>query len=73
MSEKLHIEYPALIYKSRRNNNFIANCIMYNLIGFGKTEKDAIENLEKSMTQTLDKYEISIKPMYEINLPFVTN
>ena len=69
MTTKICVEYPALIYKSRKNNNFIANCIMYNLIGFGKTEDDAIDNLQRSMNQTLNKYEIQIKPMYKISLP----
>jgi predicted RNase H-like HicB family nuclease len=66
MTDKTLIEYPALIYKNRKNNAYIANCIMFNLIGFGKTENQAIANLEQSMNDILKDYDITIKPMYEI-------
>ena len=32
------VEYPALIYKNNKNNLFIANCLIKNLVGMGKTE-----------------------------------
>lgn len=57
------VEYPAIVYKNRKNNAYIANCIMYNLVGLGKTEEKAIANLEKSMNEALQDYEIRIKPM----------
>lgn len=62
------VEYPALIYKSRKNNAFVANCIMYNLMGYGKTEEDAMVNLEKSMNDVIKDYHVVIKPMYEMAL-----
>jgi len=68
MSLKKTVEYPALVYKNRKNNAYIANCIMYNLIGFGKTEIEAVANLEKSMNDVLDKYNIIIKPMKKLAL-----
>lgn len=56
-------EYPAMIYKSHRNNVFVANCIIKNLIGFGKTEEDALENLKDSL-QSMTKSEVVVTPMY---------
>jgi len=70
MGKKTIIEYPAMVYKNRRNNAYIANCIMFNLIGMGKTEADAIANLEKSMKDVLKEYEIIIKPMKKIALSY---
>lgn len=58
---KTTVEYPAMVYK--KNNTYIANCIMHNLIGFGKTELDAVENLQKSMNEVLESYDVIIKPM----------
>ena len=60
------IEYPALIYKDRKNKAFIANCIMFNIVGFGKTEEDAISNLESSMKEVLEEYQVTIKPMHKM-------
>ena len=57
------IEYPAMIYKTNRNRTFIANCIIKNIIGFGKTEEDAIKNLKESL-ESSDKSEFCIKPVY---------
>lgn len=62
------IEYPAMVYKNRKNNAFIANCIMFNLVGYGKTEEDAVTNLERSMNEALDEYNIVIKPMQKMAL-----
>ena len=61
MTQKTMVEYPAMVYK--KNNTYIANCIMHNLIGFGRTEIDAIENLQKSMNEVLEAYDVIIKPM----------
>ena len=45
--------YPALVYKSKKNNVFVANCIIKKLIGYGQTEQAAIINLESNLTFTL--------------------
>lgn len=67
------IEYPAMIYKTNRNRTFIANCIVKNLVGFGKTEEDAINNLKESikkvknpLIEKTDLTDINIKPIYGI-------
>ncbi len=60
------IEYPALVYKARNTNTFIANCIIFNLIGFGKTETEAISKLYDSICEIKKGYSITIKPMYSI-------
>ncbi|MFA6925360.1 MAG: hypothetical protein WC223_14035 [Bacteroidales bacterium] len=62
------LEYSAVVYKNRKNNAFIANCMMFNLIGYGKTEKDAISNLENSIKETLEEYNVIIKPMHKMIL-----
>lgn len=61
------IEYPAMIYKHGRNKIYAANCISKNVIGFGKTEEDALNNLKTSL-QNLTKNEIYLKPVYGISL-----
>jgi len=61
----ISIQYPALIYKSKNNNVFIANCIIKNLIGYGKTEKDAVCNLEKILNNLNKEYPVKIKPVYQ--------
>ena len=60
-------EYPAMIYKSHRNNVFVANCIIKNIIGFGKTEEDAISNLEESL-KSQTKEDIVVTPMYGFSM-----
>ncbi len=60
------VEYPALIYKSAKNNGFVANCIIKKLIGFGRTEKDAISNLESMLNSMNDEYFVKVKPMYNL-------
>ena len=60
-------EYPAMIYKTNRNRTFIANCMAKNLVGFGKTEKEAIDNLKKSLCNHTE-CDINIKPVYGIAL-----
>lgn len=66
------IEYPAMIYKTNRNRTYIANCIVKNLVGFGKTEEDAINNLKESLKKVTDnlveKTDINIKPVYGISI-----
>ncbi len=69
------IEYPAMIYKANRNKTYIANCMVKNLIGFGKTEEEAISNLKESITKITDNFinevkseEINIKPIYGISI-----
>ena len=61
----VNIQYPALIYKSRRNNVFIANCIIKNLIGYGQTEEDAVSNLEKVLNNLSCDYPVKVKPVYQ--------
>lgn len=61
------IEYPAMIYKTNRNRGYVANCMTKNLIGFGKTEEDALANLKESL-QTTTKNEICLRPIYGISI-----
>ncbi|HNW25777.1 MAG TPA: hypothetical protein PLG15_06950 [Candidatus Gastranaerophilaceae bacterium] len=61
------VEYPAMIYKNSRNNNFNANCIVKNVIGFGKTEEEALNNLKASLQKDTN-IEIIIKPMYGLSI-----
>lgn len=58
------IEYPALVYKSPKNNIFVANCIIKKLIGYGQTEKAALMNLESVLKQNNTDYPIKVKPVY---------
>ncbi len=62
------LEYPALVYKANRNNVFIANCIVKNLMGYGKTEEDAVNNLENALNQTYKDYIVKVSPMKELAL-----
>lgn len=62
------IEYPAMIYKTNRNRTYIANCMVKNLIGFGKTEEEALKNLKDSLCNHAETCDISVKPMYGIAL-----
>ena len=59
-----YIEYPALIYRSRKNRIFVANCIIKKLIGYGKTEAEAVNNLENILNKRIKDYFIRIKPVY---------
>ena len=61
------MEYTAMVYRKGRNTGFVANCIVKNLIGFGKTEEDAINNLKESI-EKITKMDASIKPMYGLSL-----
>ena len=62
------IEYPAMIYKSNRNNVFVANCIVKNLIGFGKTEEAALSNLRESLQSLCKKCEFVVKPIHGFSI-----
>lgn len=64
----MSIEYPAMIYKNGRSNVFVASCIMKNLIGFGKTEEDALKNLRASFNSSSTKEEIILTPMYAFSM-----
>lgn len=57
--------YPALIYKNEKSNVFVANCIIKKLIGYGKTEIDAVTNLEKILNRSESDYPVKIKPVYQ--------
>lgn len=61
----ISIQYPALIYKSKKNNVFIANCIIKNLIGYGHTQEDAVLNLEKVLNNLSKDYPVKVKPVYQ--------
>lgn len=62
------IEYPAMIYKTNRNRTYIANCLIKNLIGFGRTEEEALQNLKKSLCSDVAICDVSVKPVYGISL-----
>ncbi len=62
------IEYPAMVYKNNRNNNFNANCIVKNVIGFGKTEEEALKNLKEALKPYDSNVEVIIKPMYGLSM-----
>lgn len=62
------IEYPAMIYKTNRNKVFVANCIIKNLVGFGKTEEDALNNLKDSIQNQTNECEVIVKPMYGLSI-----
>lgn len=65
VSKKL--EYPAMVYKNERTNVFVANCIMKNLMGFGKSEKAALKNLMETFSDT-EKENISLKPIHTFSM-----
>lgn len=58
------MEYPAMIYKSNKNG-YVASCIIENLLGFGRTEEDAISDLRKYLKKA-KKCEVIVKPMYNL-------
>lgn len=62
------IEYPALVYQGNRNNVFIANCIMKNLVGYGHSQEDAIENLERALNGLNAEYIAKVKPINGLQL-----
>lgn len=58
------MEFPAMIYKNNRNKVFVANCIAKNMVGFGKTEEDALENLKKSLKKVVTRNDFVLKKVY---------
>lgn len=66
--KKLPKEYTAILYKSPRNNAFIANCYQHNISGFGKTEEDAINELKKGLNEILGGCDIIISLTSDIKL-----
>lgn len=62
------VEYPAMVYKTNRNRTYVANCIIKNLIGFGKTEEDALNNLKESIQTITETAEIIVKPVYGFSI-----
>lgn len=61
-------EFPAMVYKNNRSKTFVANCIVKNIIGFGKTEEDALNNLKDSIQNALHTCDVTIKPMYGLSI-----
>lgn len=66
------IQYPALIYKTKGNNIFVANCIIKKLVGYGNTEKAAITHLESVLNRHSNEYPVKVKPVYTF-LPELAN
>ena len=64
-------EYPAWIYKNNKSNLFIANCYIKNIIGMGRTEDEAISNLQNSLNVIEHNEKVKIKPMYELKTSIV--
>ena len=58
------ILYPAIVYKNNKSNVFIANCIIKKLVGYGRSEYDAINNLERMMNKNNSEFPVKIKPVY---------
>ncbi len=58
--EKYFAEYPALVYKNCKNNVFVANCICKKIVGFGKTEYDALMNLEILLNRQSGEYPVKV-------------
>ncbi len=59
------LEYPALIYKNK-SNTYVANCITKKLVGYGKSEKIAVKNLENILNSRKTDYPIRVKPVYRL-------
>ena len=62
------IEYPVLIYRDNRGCGFLANCLIKNIIAFGKTEIQAINNIEKNLKELTQDYCVKVKPIYKLQL-----
>ncbi len=61
-------EYPAMIYKNGRTKGYIANCMAKNLLGFGKTEADAMANLKQSLQTLTEINDVVVTPMYGLSI-----
>ena len=59
------LEYPALIYKNKKNDTYVANCITKKLVGYGSSEKAAILNLEQILNKNVSDYPVRVKPVYK--------
>ena len=55
------VEYPALVYQNNKSKLYVANCITKKLLGYGKTEKDAIVNLEAVLNKTVTDYPVKVR------------
>lgn len=60
------IEYPAMIYRNGRCKTYVASCFIKNLVGFGKTEEDALNNLKESLQNVTENADICVKPIYNV-------
>ena len=58
------IEYPAIVYRTRKGNSFAANCIIKKVVGFGKTETEALNNLQTMLNTASDEYFVKVRPFY---------
>lgn len=61
-------EFPAMVYKNNRGKTFVANCMVKNIIGFGKTEEDALNNLKDSIQNLTKSCDVIIRPMYGLSI-----
>lgn len=61
------IEYPVLIYRDNRGYGFLANCFIKNIIAFGKTELQAIKNIETTLKELTEDYYVRVKPIYKLD------
>lgn len=59
MKAKPKIEYPALVFK--KNNLYVADCVMYNIAVIAKTEKQAVRKLERIINKEIQDFKIQIK------------
>ena len=64
--ESTYICYPALVYKNKNKNVFVANCIIKKLVGFGQTEYDAVLNLENILNNTNPEFPVKVKPVNQM-------
>ncbi|MBP7211965.1 hypothetical protein KBA27_03940 [bacterium] len=60
------VEYPAMVYKNNRNRVYVANCYMKNVVGFGKTEDAAVQNLKTTLERIEKNCEIIIRPTHNL-------
>lgn len=60
--------FIAFLYKSLKNNIYVANCYSASIAGYGKTETLAVENLKKSLSDLTksDCIEVTIMPELKI-------
>ena len=49
-----YIEYPVLLYQNFKGKGFLSFCIVKNIIAFGKTELEALRNIEKNLSDLSD-------------------